>query len=197
MDVAFNEMNQRTGFPAAPAPTWDTIRMILQCEFSSLFSRFFALSFFLSNKEPILTLSLHLSLLLRLLLLPAPFHVRSLSPSSRRVSSPSSPPPDQDSYGLAFKTRVRIRIAREYPEWWEAGLKDDTNIQEEKLARQRDECNIGRGMVDLLPEPAEDDEGEEWGRKERERSEEKAAKERYRVAVMKATVPKRRVIINY
>jgi len=96
-----------------------------------------------------------------------------------------------------MKTRIRLRIAREYPEWWEAGLKEDDHIEEEKLARMRDECNIGRGMVDLLPEPPENDEGEEWGRRERERAEEKAAKERYRVAVMKATVPKRRVIVAY
>ncbi|KAL7417583.1 hypothetical protein BDY24DRAFT_375329 [Mrakia frigida] len=134
MDVAFAEMNQRTGFPAAPAPTWDTIRMILQY---------------------------------------------------------------QDAYGSGFKVRIRKRIAREYPEWWEAGLKDETNIEEEKLVRMRDECNLGRGMVDLLPEPPEDDVGEEWGRRERERAEEKAAKERYRIAVMKASTPKRPILVAY
>lgn len=47
-----------------------------------------------------------------------------------------------------------------------------------------EECNVGRGMVDLLPQPEEDDIGEEWGKRERERKEGEREKERWRARVM-------------
>ena len=76
-------------------------------------------------------------------------------------------------------------------------MDDAKRLIEGKLDDAQKELNEGRGMVDLLPQPEEGDEGEMWARKTRESHEERTVKERYRLAVEKAMRPKEKILQVY